>query len=134
MIGDAMDRLLSYDRRRYWLSNGWCIRFRVKPCPITPARPHGIRYAFTLHDVDMTHLLGFDNAHGLPRRQSYDRRHRFRNPSKLLPYDFIGTDELICDFFDEVERACCLEGVAFAFDAEETELDDEADNDDEIAA
>ncbi len=101
MNGEAMDRLLGYDRRRYWLCNGWCLRLRVKQCPITDARPHGIRYAFTLHDVDMTRLLGFDNAHGIPRRQAYDHRHRFRRVADLMPYQFVGTDELICDFFDE---------------------------------
>jgi hypothetical protein len=134
MNGEAMGRLLDYDRRRYWLSNGWCLRFRVKQCPITDARPHGIRYAFTLHDVDMTRLLGFDNAHGVPRRQAYDHRHRFRRAADLVPYQFAGTDELICDFFDEVERVCRLEGVPFAFDSEMTERDQEQDDDDEIAA
>ena len=106
----------------------------MKPCPVTDARPHGVRYAFTLHDVDMTRLLGFDNAHGVPRRQAYDHRHRFRFVADLVPYQFVGTDELICDFFDEVERACRLEGVAFAFDSEATERDEEQDDDDEIAA
>jgi hypothetical protein len=101
MNGEAMERLLDYDRRRYWLVSGWCLRFRVKRCPITDARPHGIRYAFTLHDVDMTRLLGFDNAHGVPRRQAYDHRHRFRRVADLISYQFVGTDELICDFFDE---------------------------------
>jgi hypothetical protein len=132
MNGEAMERLLDYDRRRDWLSNGWCLRFRVKQCPITDARPHGIRYAFTLHDVDMMRLLGFDNAHGIPRRQAYDHRHRFRRVADLVPYRFVGTDELICDFYDEVERVCRLEGVPFAFDSESTEQ--EQDDDDEIAA
>ncbi len=134
MKGEAMYRLLGYDRRRYWLSNGWCLRFRVKQCPINDARPHGLRYAFTLHDVDMTRLLGFDNAHGIPRRQAYDHRHRFRLVADLVPYRFVGTDELICDFFDEVERVCHLEGVPFAFGSEATERDEELDDDDEIAA
>lgn len=51
-----------------------------------------------------------------------------------MPYEFVGTDELICDFFDEVERACRLEGVPFAFDSEAIERDEELDDDDEIAA
>ena len=93
-------------------------------------RPHGIKYAFTLHDVDRTRLLGFDNAHGLPRVQAYDHRHRFRRTSELVAYEFKGADELICDFFDAVERACRQEGVAFEFvgeDIEEMEDSDEAD-------
>jgi hypothetical protein len=51
-----------------------------------------------------------------------------------VAYDFIGADALISDFFDAVENACRREAIAFAFDAEETELEHEADDDDEIAA
>ena len=69
MPDEAIRRLLDYDRRRYWLLNGWSIRFRVAVVVATAARPHGIQYAFTLNDVDGTRLLGFDNAHGsLARR------------------------------------------------------------------
>ncbi len=62
MLDEAMRRLLDYDRRRYWLVNGWSIRIRVGEIEVTPARPQGIKYAFTLHDIDGTRLLGFDNA------------------------------------------------------------------------
>jgi hypothetical protein len=133
MTDEPMQRLLDYDRRRYWLENGWSIRFRVMRVGETAGRPHGIKYAFTLHDVDGVRLLGFDNAHGIPRSQAYDHRHRFRRPEELAAYDFRGADELICDFFDAVERACRQEGVAFEFVAEDFEWEDgdEADRSDE---
>jgi hypothetical protein len=127
---EAMRRLLDYDRRRYWLANGWSIRFRISEVPVTEGRPHGIKYAFTLHDVDRTRLLGFDNAHGLPRVQAYDHRHRFRRTAELVPYDYRGADELIGDFFAAVEMACRTEGVAFEFEAEDVELEPEGDDDD----
>ena len=47
-----------------------------------------------------------------------------------------GTDELIGDFFDAVERACRQEDVAFDFvaeDVEDTEDNDEADEPDDTA-
>ena len=125
MPDEAMRRLLDYDRRRYWLANGWSIRFRVVEVAATAGRPHGVKHAFTLHDVDRTRLLGFDNAHGVPRAQAYDHRHRFRRPAEAVPYEFRGADELICDFFDAVERACRREGVPFEFEAEDVELDQE---------
>jgi hypothetical protein len=128
MPDEAMRRLLDYDRRRYWLANGWSIRFRVSQTAATTDRPHGIRYSFTLHDVDRTRLLGFDNAHGLPRVQAYDHRHRFRKTAELVPYNYQGADELICDFFAAVEMACRQEGVAFEFEAEDMELDPEDDD------
>ena len=121
MIDESIRRLLDYDRRRYWLGNGWSIRFRIAEAEVTMGRPQGIKYAFTLHDVDRTRLLGFDNAHGLPRVQAYDHRHRFRRLAELVPYDFRGADELICDFFDAVEQACRQEDVPFEFEAEEVE-------------
>ncbi|MEO8715812.1 MAG: DUF6516 family protein [Acetobacteraceae bacterium] len=122
-----MERLLDFHRRRYWLTNGWCIRLRVWEVPSTHARPHGLRYSFTLHDMDMARLLGFDNAHGISRRQAYDHRHPFRRPATLVRCDYVGADELICDFFDEIEKACRSEGVAFEFEAAEVELEDEDD-------
>jgi hypothetical protein len=125
MPDEAMRRLLDYDRRRYWLANGWSIRFRVAEAPVTTGRPHGIKYSFTLHDVDRTRLLGFDNAHGLPRVQAYDHRHRFRRTKELVAYDYRGTDELICDFFAAVEMACRTEGAPFEFEAEDVELEPE---------
>jgi hypothetical protein len=128
MPDEAMRRLLDYDRRRYWLANGWSIHFRVVEAPVTAGRPHGIKYSFTLHDVDRTRLLGFDNAHGLPRVQAYDHRHRFRRTAELVPYDYRGADELICDFFEAVEMACRTEGVPFEFDAEDVELEPEDDD------
>jgi hypothetical protein len=133
MFDEAMRRLLDYDRRRYWLSNGWSIRFRIAEVKATPGRPHGIKYAFTLHGVDGTRLLGFDNAHGVPSRQAYDHRHRFRRLAELVAYDFRGADELICDFFDAIEQACRREGVPFEFDALESEYEVQEDDDPDIS-
>lgn len=133
MLEEAMLRLLDYHGRRYWLTNGWSIRFRVLAIEQSESRPHGIKYSFTLHDVDGARLLGFDNAHGLPRRQPYDHRHQFRRPRTLVPYDFRSADELICDFFAAVESACEQERVAFEFETEEVDLDLESDDDTEIS-
>ena len=133
MIDEAMRRLLDYHRRRYWLSNGWCIRFLVKESLITEGRPQGIKYSLTLRDVDMVRLLGFDNAHAIPRRQAYDHKHRLRQPAEMVAYDFQGADQLICDFFGAVELACRLEGIAFEFAAEEIELEDEGYDDEDLA-
>lgn len=113
--------------------NGWSLRSRISKVQASPARPHGVKYAFTLRDVDGARLLGFDNAHGVPRVQTYDHRHRFRRPAELVPYEFRGADELICDFFNAVEQACRQEGVSFDFDAEEVELEMEDENGTDLA-
>jgi hypothetical protein len=122
---EAMVRLLDYDGRRYRLVNGWSILFRVRRTTVTTGRPNGIKYAFTLHDAAGHRLLGFDNAHGVPRAEKFDHRHRFRRTAELVVYEFRGADELICDFFDAVERACLFEKVAFAFLPDATVLEDD---------
>jgi hypothetical protein len=124
MTDEPMQRLLEFDRRRYWLVNGWSIQFRIAVTPLSQVRPHGIRYSFTLHDIDGTRLLGYDNAHGAGRALAYDHRHRLRRTEELVPYEFRGADELICDFFAAVESACETEGVPFEFDAEGVELEE----------
>jgi hypothetical protein len=47
-----MQRLLDFHRRRYGLVNGWSIRFRVFEVTVSKARPRGLRYSFTLHEID----------------------------------------------------------------------------------
>ena len=126
-----MHRLLDYHRRRYRLVNEWSIRFRVFEVPVSEARPHGLRYSFTLHDIDESRLMGLDNAHGVPSQQAYDHRHRYRRTVEIVPYDFQDADKLLSDFFDEVRRACEQEGAPFEFDAEDVELEIEAEDDDE---
>jgi hypothetical protein len=133
MVDQAMRRLLDYDGRRYWLTNGWSIRFRIGEAEATTGRPHGIKYSLTLHDVDGARLLGFDNAHGLPRVQVFDHRHRSRRTAELVTYNFTGADELICDFFAAVELACHQEGVPFTFEAEESEFEVEDTDDPDVS-
>jgi hypothetical protein len=132
MVDEPMQRLLDYDGRRFWLENGWSIRIRVAEAPVTPGRPHGIKYSFTLHDTDGTRLLGFDNAHGVPRALAFDHRHRFRRTEDLVPYNFVGADELICDFFDAVQQACRQESVAFEFVDQDIEMEDDDETDESI--
>jgi len=132
MFDEPMRRLLDYDHRRYWLINGWSVRFRIAEVDVSVERPHGIRYSFTLHDVDGIRLLGYGNAHGVPRAQGYDHRHRFRHTKQLIAYEFRGADELLCDFFAAVERACAEEGSAFEFEADEIELETEEDDDAQV--
>ncbi len=75
-------------------------------------------------------MLGYDNAHGVPRTQEYDHRHRFRHTRELVAYTFRGADELLCDFFAAVEQACAEEGSEFEVD--EIELEAEEDDDAQV--
>ena len=87
----------------------------MRMAPVTSGRPHGLKYSLTLHDAQGRRLLGFDNAHGIPRASAYDHQHRFGSSGPPHPYAYRGGDELVADFFDAVERACATEGVTFSF-------------------
>jgi hypothetical protein len=129
-VDDPFVRLLDFHGRSYWLVNGWSIRFSIVECVVSTARPHGIRYSLTLHDVDGTRLLGFDNATGRTRRMTSDHWHPFRRTEVHEPYEFNGADRLLVDFFTAVEGACEQAGVPPEYVPGETELDVEEEQDD----
>ena len=115
----SLERLLDYDRRRYWLLNDWSVRFRIHRVQAHPGRPAGIKYSFTLHDDVGERLLGFNNAHSVGKDTVFDHRHWFRNVMLVKPYDYRGPDQLLMDFFNAVEAACKREGITFEFDDED---------------
>jgi hypothetical protein len=41
--------LLEFDGRVHWLEEGYWLKFEVRRVEPTPERPHGLRYALTLH-------------------------------------------------------------------------------------
>jgi len=62
---------LAFDGRVHHLEKGYWLKFEIGSVEPTPERPHGLRYAFTLHDPE---LVGFDNAHGVAPRGSRFRQ------------------------------------------------------------
>ena len=83
--------------------------WRVDP---SPAMPHGIRYALTLHNAYGTRVMGFDNAHAVwrPRQDrysgrimTYDHQHR-HTKDKSVPYEFQDAYRLMNDCFTEVDK------------------------------
>lgn len=122
-VDDPFLRLLDFHGRVYWLVNGWSIRLSIVESRVSSERPHGIRYSLTLHDVDGTRLLGFDNATGRTRRTTSDHWHPFRRTEVHEPYEFIDADRLLVDFFTAVEDACRQTGVDPEYVPDQTELD-----------
>jgi len=122
---DAFERLLEYHGIRYYLANAWYVRFRVWRVEVTAARPFGIRYSFTLHDDLNERLLGFDNAHGVPRQLAHDHQHAFRR-MEVSAYSFVDADKLLSDFMAAAEAACEHENIEFTFVEKEVELDEDA--------
>lgn len=123
MNGRAPDHgrefLLAFDGRIHHLEKGYWIKFEITRVDVSEERPHGLSYSFTLHAPDGKRLVGFDNAHDVPRRGSpFKRRgnasdHWLRTENDQgRPYAFKDAETLIDDFFDEVERVLTDRGVA----------------------
>ncbi len=88
-------------------------------------------FAITLHDDLNERLLGFDNAHGVPRQVAHDHQHTFRRTKQILGYVFANADKLLSDFMTAAGDACQREHVEFTFVEKEIELEDEADEGDD---
>jgi Family of unknown function (DUF6516) len=79
-----------------------------------------LRYAFTLHDPRGKRLIGFDNAHPVHKKGTRrglrpaeaDHWHR-TGKDRGRPYRFVSAEQLIIDFFDEVERVLRERGIPF---------------------
>ena len=108
----GLETLLLLDGELYDQGAGHWIRIQAWPVPPSRHIPHGIRYSLTLHNRYGTRLMGYDNAHGvrLPGRTRFTGRkvpyaHRHRHTRCCgVPYEFTSADQLLADFFDEVDR------------------------------
>ena len=108
----GLDVLLDLHGTEYTEENGYWYKieaWQVKPCPEIP---HGIRYNLTLHNNYNRRIMGFDNAHAPKSRKrgkfkgrivAYDNRHKSAK-DKGTPYIFSSAQQLLEDFFNEVNR------------------------------
>ena len=74
MLDDDRERFLDFDGWRFWLTNVWSVRFRVKVAKITKERPAGIKYSLTMHDSNGNRVLGYDNAERKRKRIKWLQR------------------------------------------------------------
>ncbi len=118
--------LLGFDGRVHLLEKGYWLKFEIKRVDADSAKPHGLRYSFTLHAPGGKRLLGFDNAHAAPalgsrfkrRPAEHDHWPRTEDDSGR-PYVFVDAETLLDDFFREVERVLRLHGVGLTVIGEE---------------
>jgi len=54
----TLEFLLDFDGRTHWYAGGYRVRFEIRRVKKTKARPHGLRYSFTLHDPSGARLIG----------------------------------------------------------------------------
>ncbi|MFZ5702957.1 MAG: toxin-antitoxin system TumE family protein [Pseudomonadota bacterium] len=114
----SLDALLPLDGEVFFIDptgQHW-VKFEVKRVAVTAERPHGLRYALTLHDAKGERIVGFDNAHavttgsgpGAKKAPAFDHKHRLRT---IRPYEYKDAASLLEDFWNEVETALAERGV-----------------------
>jgi hypothetical protein len=115
----ALAYLLAFDGRIHHLEQAYWLKFEIKRVSSTPERPHGLSYAFTLHDPDGARLIGFDNAHGVPSKGARFKKRNTKNDhwhrtgdDHGRPYEFTTADQLLADFFSEVRRVLAERGLS----------------------
>lgn len=114
----AMQWLLDYNGRRHFFASGHFLKFEIRLIEKSDQVPHGIAYSFTFHNPEGTRLLGFDNAHSVPHsggryvkpKIEADHWHRMSDDAGR-PYAFVSVEQLLEDFFAEVEKICEKQGI-----------------------
>jgi hypothetical protein len=109
--------LLDFDGRIHRFEGGYWVKFSIRQIGRDQRRPHGLVYSLTLHALDGTRLIGFDNAHRVPGvsrdQAASDHWHRTEDdPGR--PYRYVGAETLLDDFLRQVERVLGERGVALA--------------------
>ncbi len=118
MSDEAMERLLAYHGRRYCLTNGWSLRFRVWCVERRSGPTASVTRSLSTKSME-SGCSGTTNSH------------KFRRIRVLEPYAFVEADTLLTDFFEAVRRACQMEGVGLEIEAEDVfEGDDDKEDDD----
>lgn len=109
----GLDNLLSLDGEiLVQEDNSWIkIEAKLLNSP-SVERPHGIKYSLTLHSPDGERILGYDNAHSVHTKPgknysgqiiTFDHRHS-ESDQKAAPYSFSSPDQLLEDFFKDVDK------------------------------
>lgn len=107
----ALDTLLDLHQQILAQEGGFWIKIEAHKVEASEHIPHGIRYSLTLHDRHGTRVLGYDNAHSVHPAKfkyagqvlSYDHKHR-SSKDKGVPYEFKDPQQLLSDFFADVDR------------------------------
>ena len=108
----SLDTLLDLDGYTIDQEGGYWIKIEARRVPVSADIPHGIRYSLTLHEPYGKRILGYDNSHAVKppkkfkfagQRLPYDHKHR-HVADKGVPYEFKDANQLLADFFKEVDR------------------------------
>ena len=91
------------------MDNGYWTKIEAWETSETKQVPRGIRYSLTLHDSHNHRVLGYDNAHTIkPKGKRFASikitRDHIHRQNKVEPYEFDSADQLLEDFWNEVDN------------------------------
>ncbi|MCK5874006.1 MAG: hypothetical protein KAG82_04875 [Alcanivoracaceae bacterium] len=108
----GMDTLLELHGSIFDQGGGYWMKIEAWQVTVSKEVPHGIRYSLSLHEPYGMRILGYDNAHAVKppkkfkyagRIMAYDHKHRHA-ADKGVPYVFSSAQQLLNDFFADVDR------------------------------
>lgn len=108
----SLNTLLDLDGLTFYRDDGLWWKIEARRVAATEFIPHGIYYSLTLHNRYNTRIMGYDNSHAVKppgkfkyagQRLPYDHKHR-HSSDKGIPYEFKNAQQLLDDFFAEVDR------------------------------
>lgn len=107
----GLSTLLSMHEYQFTFDNGYWWKIEAYAVPVSATKPHGVKYSLTLHDHYNKRIFGMDNAHAIkPPKKGFSTNlvahdHMHRNAiDKGYPYTFTSAEQLLQDFFDNVDR------------------------------
>jgi hypothetical protein len=111
-IDSGIDTLLDLNGNIIQQEYGYWVEIHAWRVEINTLIPHGVRYSLTLHQLNGTRVMGYDNAHAVKPSKGfkyagqvlpYDHKHRGIT-DKGKPYEFKDAYQLLQDFFADVDR------------------------------
>jgi len=100
----TLETLLDLDGMIVEVGQGlWVKMNAIKIKTPTHNKPYGIKYSLTLHDPDGQRLLGYDNAHRIPKTNidvPADHKHK---GARIIRYTYQNPEQLLADFWKDVD-------------------------------
>ena len=100
----TLETLLDLDSMIMEVGQGLWVKINAKRIK-TPDhnKPYGIKYSLTLHDPNGQRLLGYDNAHRIPKsnvKVPADHKHK---GERIVIYNYQNAEQLLGDFWNDVD-------------------------------
>jgi len=100
----TLETLIELDGMIATLGGGFWIKIEAQRVQNDEAKPYGIKYSLTLHDARGERVLGYDNAHALPKNASIKTHDHMHRSGKIVKYEYKDAATLLEDFRKDVER------------------------------